>query len=853
MSGLLDPVSRLARQFGSRAFRRVTGNAGLLLAGDAAASVLGLVSLSITTRVLEPAEFGVLVLISTYVHVATRLATFQSWQAVIKFGAEHLKENQRDGLRQVLKQGVVFDVVGALFATTIAIAGGFIGAALFDWAPEIPILIAIYSASSLFNVTGTPIGVLRLFDRFRLLTAHRFGIGAAKLAFTLIAASTADLTAFVIAWAAAELFGHLLVTAFAIGAARGRELGAFWRSSFGDWRPFAGFTIWTNLSSSMSIPVKQLDIFVVSALLSLEAVAAYKIVKQVGDLFAKLANPFWQAIYPEFSALVAEEKRRHAIRLALTTSAAILIVALPIAAVLSASAPWWLGRLFGPEYAQYWPILILFLLFKAVWAGAISITPLFIALGYARKDFVIVAWGNLVHLALAVALTAVWGLAGTVLGAICSFLLIHSLEGLDYLAGGRSVTSDVPLRVLLWAPRGAGPHYWGPGTSAFRLYGANSRPGVRVFLAHGYRDQSPHEDVFDGHKLIHPIQPRRIARPAPLSRVAQSYDFMRFLGRGGRWLREHAAEFDVMHALTGFQFSVGPAREAERAGLPAVVKVAAHERDLADRSGLLRSILVRNRREWLREVSGIVAISSVIRDELLGYGVDPQRIALIPNGVDTERFRPADESEKGRIREVLGLGDWPVVLFVGAIYPRKRPHLLVEAARELALHGIPCHVVLVGPERDGVYAERIRRSARDATAPVRVTFTGHRTNVESYYKAADVFVLPSAAEGMANAVLEAMAAGLPIVASRVSGMPDMITPEVGDLVDADAKAIAASLVSVLGDRERKTARSRAARDRAESVFAAARVFDAHLNLFHSVRSGGTPASASLLHPGPSAS
>ena len=125
-----------------------------------------------------------------------------------------------------------------------------------------------------------------------------------------------------------------------------------------------------------------------------------------------------------------------------------------------------------------------------------------------------------------------------------------------------------PIRALLWSIKGAGEHYGGPGMSAYRLY-SRAHPGrFRITLAHGFEAQQRY-DVFAEQCLIAPFHSAAMGQ-------------LRFIHAAKGWIRDNSDRFDVMHGLQGFEATLTPAYEAQKRGLPAVVKLAAHRADLAE-------------------------------------------------------------------------------------------------------------------------------------------------------------------------------------------------------------------------------------------------------------------------------
>jgi glycosyltransferase involved in cell wall biosynthesis len=164
-----------------------------------------------------------------------------------------------------------------------------------------------------------------------------------------------------------------------------------------------------------------------------------------------------------------------------------------------------------------------------------------------------------------------------------------------------------------------------------------------------------------------------------------------------------------------------------------------------------------------RLVDRHVCVSPGVAEFSIQAGLSREKIEVIPNGVDFERFataEPADLTEFGIAR------DAQVVLSVARLDPQKGIDLLIEAFATLASKFPKAELLLVGdgPSRRAL-VEQVARSGVES----RIHFAGYRRDTPGLYRAAQVFVLPSRWEGMPNAVLEAMAAGCPVVATRVEG------------------------------------------------------------------------------------
>jgi glycosyltransferase involved in cell wall biosynthesis len=241
-------------------------------------------------------------------------------------------------------------------------------------------------------------------------------------------------------------------------------------------------------------------------------------------------------------------------------------------------------------------------------------------------------------------------------------------------------------------------------------------------------------------------------------------------------------------------------------------------------AGLLRRAIFCN--------TGFAAISGEIERQWRGLGVEPGRIARMASGVDAERFRPGASSVEAVLLPR------PRVMFTGRLHPQKNLPLLLQAWSEAAGRHAG-NLILVGPGSE-------RQSLADLAGSLgiadRVQFVGAVDDPADYLRAADLFVLPSLAEGMSNSLLEAMASALPCVVSGIGGNTDLIADgQTGRLVSsATPAAWAHALVELLEDPAAARQMGLAARRRIDEEFALAIVVDRYIELYRRMIDGSWP-------------
>lgn len=204
-----------------------------------------------------------------------------------------------------------------------------------------------------------------------------------------------------------------------------------------------------------------------------------------------------------------------------------------------------------------------------------------------------------------------------------------------------------------------------------------------------------------------------------------------------------------------------------------------------------------------RRCRAVMSVSAALRDQLVAAGVDAGRTDVIYNGVDAAKFHPAD---KGLARRELGVGaDEQLLLFVGNLKPSKGCVDLLEGFIHIASANPRSTLVFAGGGE--ARAHMLQRAAECGLASrVRLLGKVDHALLPGWFAASDVLCLPSHNEGVPNVVLEAMACGVPVVATTVGGIPEVVPAFAGVLVaPRDTAALAAALQNALArdwDRER---------------------------------------------------
>ena len=295
--------------------------------------------------------------------------------------------------------------------------------------------------------------------------------------------------------------------------------------------------------------------------------------------------------------------------------------------------------------------------------------------------------------------------------------------------------------------------------------------------------RTPRRENWHGIDVQHPrylLLPKVGMTMAPFSMAAAS------LGPVRR-LIEEGFDFDVIDAHYYYPDGVAAALLARSLGKPLTITARGTDLNLIPRHAIPRRMM-----QWAAgRAQASIGVCSALMDVLRGWGVDPARLHVMRNGVDLERFRPLSHEA---CRRELGIDGAPLLLSVGFLVERKGHHLVIEALARLRQQWPKARLIIVGEgeERPRLQALVDRLGLGDA---VHLAGAVPNEQMARWYSAADLLVLASSREGWANVLLESMACGTPVVATRIWGTPEVVAdPVAGTLFEPrSAEALAEGL------------------------------------------------------------
>jgi O-antigen/teichoic acid export membrane protein len=366
--------------------RRLIRNVGYLLTGTGGAAILGLGSLAMAARTLGPELLGVIAMIEAYANTVNRLLRPETWQALIKYGAGLLERDENEAFAQLMKFGIVIDVVGALVATAVAIGGLQLFGHWLGFDDQIILLGSLYCLVLLPQLNSTPTAILRLFDRFGVFAWRQ--ILAAGIRFVLVGIAFllhAGLPTFLAISMVLALAEPILL----IGAARAelrargfeRVLASPLRGCLDRFAGIWGFIWSTNLSLILRKSTQELDILIVGSQLGPAAAGLYQVAKRLGEMVMKLGAPIQQAIYPDMARLWVRGEHDRFRRTLFKINLSIGVVAFSVLAVLLFEQEAILHLIVGEAFLAAGPLLLTHMLAMAIFLCGITLRPALFSMG----------------------------------------------------------------------------------------------------------------------------------------------------------------------------------------------------------------------------------------------------------------------------------------------------------------------------------------------------------------------------------------------------------------------------------------------------------------------------------------
>lgn len=366
---------------------------GILLGGNLSASILNFLSVAISLKALGVKSFGEVTLLQAYILVISLCFNPQAWQGLIRYFS--LESDKARLIVATLK----YDFLCAVAGTGIAVLFAELYAASFGLG-EYSELLKWCSIYILLNQTSVAIGILRYQERYKALALQSV-ISAVLFFACALVGYWKNLTVsfyvatYLITLGLGVVFIQCLCLSQVVSLLKNKE-STIEALSLARIKEFTRFNFTVHMTALADIPVKQLDNILVGAVVSVGAAGAYRVIKQIATISTKVTGPLNQVLYPEVNALLAKKAYSKVKGAMQKIILLLLLPSLVVVALASFTTNYWIPAIFSEELLAYQWQLITFLFIHAVATAFTPIHPIFLALGYVKRLFMITLFSNII-------------------------------------------------------------------------------------------------------------------------------------------------------------------------------------------------------------------------------------------------------------------------------------------------------------------------------------------------------------------------------------------------------------------------------------------------------------------------
>ncbi len=403
-------------------------NFGKLLRGRSVAAILEMATVVVLARSLSPANFGNIVLIQTYVLVVRELFNFKVFEAIIRFGVPMIESNEEKSFKQLLRLTLSIDILSAITATVVAIAAAPLTARVLGWDDNLTSIAMIYSSVLFIFGFGTAKGVLRLFDRFDILSKHLIvGPVLRLMGVFVVMLWEPTVFLFVVALTLATMGGNIYLNVRGWAEIQ-RRLSGFtlkklsikgWQEDFPGLKGFIAVIYW---QANVDMLPKQLSTLMAGMFLGPQGAGLLRLSSEITKILSKPGELLQQVLFPDLVRMWNKGTSVFAtlIKRALSVST---LYGLVFVAASVFGGPMVLTGALGEDYAQAAPLLSLLMLATTFELLATVLRSAAYAMGHAGKILRLHLMSSVLYLLMFTVITPYTGLIGPGLAACIATLV----------------------------------------------------------------------------------------------------------------------------------------------------------------------------------------------------------------------------------------------------------------------------------------------------------------------------------------------------------------------------------------------------------------------------------------------
>lgn len=395
--------------------RKLIKNFLLIFTGQGISSVFGLIATIVIISSIGTEKHGMLIVIQTYATLFYNFFSFKTFQALIKYLAKAKQEKNSNDIKLYIKWSLILDISSLLLMFISGILFKNFVIKFMGWPQAINKYVIIYLATQLLYFQGTTIGVLRSYEKYTyVVKAQIFSniIRFGSYLFCLLV--TKNFTSFFIAEIIATLSQYLLLSYYCVKVLKENKLLDFYKIKLKFKKEFFVFNIYTNLTSTLDLPINQVTQLIINKYLGFSANSAYNVFEKLGTIIHKLGDPINQIIYPEMNLKIVEKDYESAKILSKKLKKLMLAIFSICAIGTLITYPLWF-HIFIKDVNTYLFPFILYLAFISYANAAMGTHDLFLALGYVKYNIPILLIVNTLYLIFLFFAIQYIGLTGVIL------------------------------------------------------------------------------------------------------------------------------------------------------------------------------------------------------------------------------------------------------------------------------------------------------------------------------------------------------------------------------------------------------------------------------------------------------
>ena len=412
---------------GKSASKRVLKNFGVVLRGQGIAAVLNVLATALMAHALRATEFGLVILLHTYVLAIRGILNFRTYEAIVKFGVPLHENGENEGLKILFRTTTLIDLTSAIVATLLGIFAASFAGGFLHWDAQMVSFASLYSLVMLTTVSNTPNGILRLYDRFDALSIfYTVGPAIRTTGVVFAWAADADMYVYIGIWATAFVLenawlfvrGHL---EFKKHFSSHLWQGGNWQEIRKTRREFRHFIAVIYWQTNIDLLPKHLSVLLAGNLLGPAAAGMFRLARDFSTLLTKPAMMLREVLFPDLTRILHTEATGfhelgfRAVKVAGAVGLLLVVLSIPTAGPL-------LG-IIGPEYTEAASLLTLMLLAATFELASAPLRATAYAMSKVAQVLRIHLLSVLIYLGLFYLLTPVMGLPGPGVAAIAGSLL----------------------------------------------------------------------------------------------------------------------------------------------------------------------------------------------------------------------------------------------------------------------------------------------------------------------------------------------------------------------------------------------------------------------------------------------